>query len=205
MIDAFAKAVGGTLAHVTASANLSSIKATGLLPASHLATAAGVPHADIALRDHRMQVGPATFNHQKPILHGLNAAHRVLDGHTPKSWAQQLDTRVFLWPERKGRAFAKSIQRDLDITILWLDTVKLAEALHDHIDLSPINSGNFTQGGAHAHRGDWLYVPLSAGLDTFRQNRTKRGLKSTPDSITEISLRRPIAPDLLGTLLIGHD
>ncbi|MBY5932782.1 hypothetical protein KUV51_07205 [Tateyamaria omphalii] len=205
MTGAFVNAVGGKLAHVTASTNLPSIKATGLLPASNLATAAGIPHANIALRNHRMQVGPATLNHQKPILHGLRAAHRVLDGHTPESWAHQLDQRVFLWPERKGHAFAASIKRDLDITILWLDATKLAEALHDHIDLSPINSGNFTQGGAHARRGDWLYVPLTAGLDTFRQNRSKRGLKHTPDSVTEISLRCPIAPDLLADVTIGHD
>lgn len=205
MIASFVKAVGGRLAHVTASANLQSIKATGLLPASHLAVAAGIPLDDITLRNQRMQVATATLNHQKPILRGLNAAHRILDGHTPRSWAQQLDQRVFLWPERRGQAFAKSIERDLEITILWLDTAKLAETLRDYIDLSPINSGNFTHGGAHAHRGDWLYVPLTAGLDTFRQNRRKRGLKSTADSVTEISLNCPIAPNLLRTLLIRYD
>ncbi|WP_254684940.1 DUF4433 domain-containing protein [Tateyamaria omphalii] len=197
--------MGGKVAHVTASSNLPSIHAHGLLPANTLAAQEGIDHTELALRDHRMQVGAARLNHQKPILHGLKAAHRILDGHTPASWAHHLDTRVFLWPERKGRAFAASIQRDLDITILWLDTAKLATALRDHIDLSPINSGNFTQGGAHARRGDWLYVPLSAGLDTFRQNRCKRGLKTTPDTVTEISLRCPIAPDLLADLLIRHD
>ncbi|MEX0365162.1 MAG: hypothetical protein AB3N22_03775 [Ruegeria sp.] len=199
------QAVGGKLAHVTASTNLSSIHANGLLSAHDLAVRAGMDPDTLALRDHRMQVGTATLNHQKPILHGLNAAKRVLDGHTPVSWARQLDRRIFLWPERKGQAFAKSIQRDLDITILWLDTKKLAGALYDHIDLSPINSGNFTQGGAHARRGDWLYVALAAGLASFHHNRSKRGLKRTPDSVTEISLRCPIAPDLMRDLLIGHD
>ncbi|MEX0310365.1 MAG: hypothetical protein AB3N17_08965, partial [Tateyamaria sp.] len=144
------QAVGGKLAHVTASTNLSSIHANGLLSAHDLAVRADMDPDTLALRDHRMQVGTATLNHQKPIVYGLNAAERVLDDHTPVSWARQLDRRIFLWPERKGQAFAKSIQRDLDITILWLDTEKLAEALYDHIDLSPINSGNFTQGGAHA-------------------------------------------------------
>ncbi|KIC48954.1 hypothetical protein [Tateyamaria sp. ANG-S1] len=205
MIGDFVKAVGGTIAHVTASTNVRSIRAKGLRPASQLAADAGIDPTDIALRNHRMQVGPATLNHQKPILHGLNAAHRVLDDHTPESWAHQLDQRVFLWPERKGQAFAASIKRDLAITILWLNTTKLAEAFREHIDLSPINSGNFTQGGAHARRGDWLYVPLAAGLDAFRHNRSKRGLKRTPDTVTEISLRCPIAPDLLTDLLIGHD
>lgn len=205
MTHPFVKAVGERLAHVTASENLPSIRTHGLLPAETLAHHAGLNPSALALRNERMRIGRATLNHQKPILHGIKAAHRVLDGHTPHSWAQQLDQRIFLWPERKGQAFAKSIARDLDITILWLDTAKLADALADHIDLSPINSGNFTQGGAHAQRGDWIYVPLTSGLATFRHNRSKRGLKRTPDSVTEISLRCPIAPSLLGTLLMAHD
>ncbi|MEM8654600.1 MAG: hypothetical protein AAGF36_07620, partial [Pseudomonadota bacterium] len=87
MIDAFIKAVGDTVAHVTASTNLPSILQNGLLPAQTLAKSAGLARNHIALRDHRMTVGPATLNHQKPILHGLNAATRVLDGYTPQSWA----------------------------------------------------------------------------------------------------------------------
>ncbi|MEM8654640.1 MAG: hypothetical protein AAGF36_07820 [Pseudomonadota bacterium] len=87
MIDAFIKAVGDTVAHVTASTNLPSILQNGLLSAEALAQDAGRGPAEIALRDNRMQVGPATLNHQKPILHGLNAATRVLDGYTPQSWA----------------------------------------------------------------------------------------------------------------------
>ncbi|WP_299041538.1 hypothetical protein [uncultured Tateyamaria sp.] len=197
--------MGGTLAHVTASSNLASIHVTGLRPAAQLARDARVDDATIAMRDRRLRIGSATLNHQKPILHGLNAAYRVLDGHTPHSWARQLDTRIFLWPARKGRAFAASIERELDISVLWLDAGRLAQAIGAHIDLSPINSGNFTQGGAHAHRGDWLYVPLTAGLDAFRRNRVKRGLKRTPDTVTEVSLRCPIAPDLLRDLLIRHD
>ena len=153
MIDAITKAVGDRLAHVTAASNLPSIHSNGLLPAAQLAANAHMHPNDIALRSARMSVGSATLNHQRPILHGIKAAARVLDGYTPESWAQQLDTRVFLWPQRRGQAFAKSIARDLDITVLWLDTAKLAQALSDHIDLSPINSGNFTQGGARAHRG----------------------------------------------------
>ena len=205
MIDAITKAVGDRLAHVTAASNLPSIHSNGLLPAAQLAANAHMHPNDIALRSARMSVGSATLNHQRPILHGIKAAARVLDGYTPESWAHQLDTRVFLWPKRKGTAFAKSIKRDIDITVLWFDTAALVAALGDHMDLSPINSGNFTQGGAHARRGDWLYVPLRAGLDSFRQNRMRRGFKNTPDTVTEISLRCPIAPDLLRTLLIAHD
>ncbi|MEL7133698.1 MAG: hypothetical protein AAGK77_14955 [Pseudomonadota bacterium] len=197
--------MGDRLAHVTASANLPSIRAQGLLPAATLAKHAGIAPADITLRRNRMQIGPATLNHQRPILRGLTAAAHILDGYTPEKWAAQLDARIFLWPQRRGHAFAQSIARDLDITILWLDTAKLAATLSDHIDLSPINSGNFTQGGARAQRGDWLYVPLTAGLDAFRHNRTKRGLKRAPDTVTELSLRCPIAPELLRTLLVPDD
>jgi len=205
VIDTFVAAVGDRVAHVTATSNLPSIAQHGLLPAKAWARLAGRRPRDIVLRDHRMQIGAATLNHQKPILQGLAAAHRVLDDHTPDTWAAQLDRRVVLWPAGQGRRFVNSIKRDLDTTVLWLDARALALALGDHIDLSPINSGNFGQGGARALRGDWLYVPLTAGSDAFRQNRTHRGLKPTPDTVREISLRCPIAPDVLRDVTIAHD
>jgi hypothetical protein len=147
----------------------------------------------------------ARLNHQKPILHGRNAANRIVEGHDAASWAAALDRRVFLWPERRGKAFRDSIGRDLPLVVLWLDTEALANALFDVIDLAPINTGNFTQGGAHARRGDWIYVPLSQGLDAFRDNRrTRLGLK-TRDTLAEISLRQGIAPDLLAQLIVDQD
>lgn len=202
MSNAFARSVGGRLAHVTAHVNVPHILADGLLSAEALAQRAGIDPATLPLRTDRRRVGAATLNHQKPIVHGIRAARAMLDGHDPTSWAAQLDRRVFLWPHHKVKRFAASFGRHVDTRVLWLDPVRLAAAMGDQIDLSPLNSGSFEQGASKAVRGDWLYVPLSAGLDRFRTNRQSRGLKATKDVVREVSLRAPIPPDLLREVLI---
>ena len=208
-IAAFRRAAGPRVAHVTAAENLPGILARGLWPAADLARDNGVAEETLALRDHRMVIGQgprrARLNHQKPILHGHNAANRIVEGHNAESWAMALDRRVFLWPERRGKDFKDSIARDLPLAVLWFDSGALAAALFDAIDLAPINTGNFTQGGAHARRGDWIYVPLSRGIDAFRDNRRDRLGHKTRDSIAEISLRRGIPTDLLSRLIVDRD
>ena len=169
--------------------------------------AASVRHAggepdDIVLRSTRQKVGVTTLNHQLPILHGLNAANRVVEGHTAQTWAHQLDRRIFFWPRSKGEAFAKSVQRDVKTKTIWLDAASFADAFMDHIDLCAINSGNFLQGGANALRGDWIYRPLSEGLPAFRIARQNRGLIKGKDAINEVSLRCAIPPDILRGLQI---
>lgn len=130
----------------------------------------------------------ATLNHQLPILHGRDAADSIVDDYDAASWAEQLDTRVFFWPERRGREFAVSIARYVPLKVLWLDTGRLLETCSDRLHLSPINSGNFRQGGAKARRGDWLYVPVTRGMPAFRHNRRRRGLVSSTDQVKELSL-----------------
>ena len=89
----------------------------------------------------------------------------------------------------------------MDIATLWIDTEGLLTHYADQLDLSPINSGNFSQGGAHAQRGDWLFVPVSRGLSAFRENRIARGLATSRDRITELSLRASIPAELLSDIL----
>ena len=209
MIDPtpFVKHLGPRVAHVTAASNLSSIREHGLWSAHELAQATQTQ--DIALRRDRLSLNrngiQATLNHQRPILHGLNAANRMLDGHTPESWAQSLDQRIFFWPEKRGQAFAKSIANDTPIAILWFKTDLIIAEFGDALYLSPINSGNFKQGGANVRRGDWIYTALTDGLEAFRTNRMTRGLKPTPDTVTEISLTRRISASTLNKLLAAVD
>ena len=206
-VDALIRAIGPRVAHCTASENMRGIETHGLQSAANLATRLGHPAPTIALRDDRLRLvqdgETARLNHQRPILYGLEAANRIVDGYDAQSWAEQLDRRIFFWPERRGKAFMASVKRDVPISVLWLDTRGLVERFADHLWLSPLNSGNFTQGGAHAVRGDWLYVPVTAGLDTFRENRRKRGLKGTPDSVVELSLTCPLPATTLKAL--RHD
>lgn len=196
-VEGFSAAVGGRLAHVTLTANIPGIQASGLLPASELARRSGTPAGALVLRDKRQQCGPAVLNHQLPILHGMRAAERMLEGHSPASWSEMLDQRVFFWPSRVNVAFAKSLARDQAQSVLYLDARKIAQHCGDRLFLSPINSGNFKQGGAQARRGDWLFVPLEEGLEAFRSNRMRRGLKKTADSIREISILGAIPEDIL--------
>lgn len=209
IVAEFRRAAGSRVAHVTAAENLAGITARGLIPAAGLAQMCGVGEAALPLRDHRMVIGDgplrARLNHQKPILHGRQAADRIVDGHDAASWAAALDRRVFFWPERRGKDFRKSVGRDLPLVVLWLDTGALAEAMFDAIDLAPINTGNFTQGGAHARRGDWIYVPLSQGIDAFCDNRRRRLGRKRRDSIAEISLRQAIPADVLAQLIVDQD
>ncbi|WP_322893642.1 MULTISPECIES: DUF7002 family protein [unclassified Yoonia] len=203
--DDFIRAVGPRLLHCTARSNVDGIRRNGLLPPDHLADRASRDAAALVLRDTRVILRlpdntTAQLNHQLPILHGLAAANRVIDGHDAASWAQQLDRRVFFWPERKGGAFVDSVTRDTDTALIWFDSGRFFDVLSAHIWLSPLNSGNFTQGGAHARRGDWLYCRATDGIPAFRHNRQARGLIAGTDTVKEVSLTCSLAPDVFVSL-----
>jgi hypothetical protein len=201
------RALGPRLLHVTARSNAESIERLGLWPPATLAERAGVDPASIVLRRERVQLslpdGTARLNHQRPILHGLEAANRIVDNHDARTWAMQLDRRVFFWPERPGDRFLESISRDVDVAVLVFDTARFLAMVGARSDLSPINSGNFTRGGARAVRGDWLYVPVAEGLGAFRDNRRKRGLVRAPDAIREVSVRGGIDAETLNHLRVS--
>ncbi|KNG92376.1 DUF7002 family protein [Pseudaestuariivita atlantica] len=199
---AFIKAVGTRLAHVTAASNVALIRKQGLHPAAALARAAKVDPATLALRRTRMELsGGAVLNHQLPIVHGLRAAHREIEGYSPEEWAEQLDSRVFFWPARKGADFAKSIARDVPIATLWFDAGAFYRAHADRIDLAPGNSGNFLQGGSHMRRGDWFYVPATRMAD-FSRNRARQGINKGGDIVKEVSLRGSLSVAELNDLIV---
>ena len=199
-VDQFVAAVGTRIAHVTPAQNLTGITAQGLLSAAMLAQRAGIEPGSITMRQNRLEIGTSLLTHQRPLLQCAAAAERMLEDHNMYSWAAQLDMRVFFWPERKGHAFAKSIARDVEVAVIWLDAARFAAALTDHIDLAPINTGNFCRSGAKVRRGDWIYSPLRSGLQAFRSNRQMRGLKQNTDIVTEISIRSVISPGLLRSI-----
>ncbi|MEL6840064.1 MAG: hypothetical protein AAFP85_12285 [Pseudomonadota bacterium] len=198
--------IGETVIHVTAASNLPLIEKHGLLPAATLARRANVRPNDILLRKDRRVLqtdfGTAMLNHQKPIVHGSPKAGQNLDGISLRDWIRQLDERVFFWPEKRGADFAASIAADTPIVFLTLSTRRLLAAFPDHIDLAPINSGNFRQGGAYALRGPWVYVPAKAGLRSFQTSRRERGLVKSLDPVREISLRCAIDAVTLRSLRV---
>ncbi|EBA11728.1 DUF7002 family protein [Roseobacter sp. CCS2] len=199
-------ALGPTLVHVTPASNLPLIRQYGLMPAAQLAARADQDASDIMLRKDRRVVqtdfGRCTLNHQKPIVHGTVKQGQSLDGISREDWARQLDERVFFWPGNKGHDFAKSIASDTATATINISTARFLERFAGQIDLAPINTGNFRQGGANTLRGDWIYVPATDGYQSFRKNRQARGLVKTPDVVKEISLRGAISADDLADLRV---
>lgn len=196
---AFIKLCGSSVFHVTAAQNASNIRARGLMPAAALATIAGVDPERIALRNERRTiVGTTTLNHQKPLRMGRGKESTFLEGHSLKSWAMQLDCRVFFAPHKKLDALQGSF--DVETTTFEIDSGTLFDALKEHVWLSPINSGNADR--RPVLRGDWIYAPATAAPDAFRRNRVNRGLVKKADRVQEISLTCAIGPQLLKSMLV---
>ena len=162
------------------------IERRGLLPPAELARRAGIDLEEVLLRRHRLELalpdGPAVLNHQGPLLMGRNKD--FIDGGDVRGWARQLDERVFLWPGGARKTFVASVEGAVPIT---LDAGPLYDRIGERIDLSPINSGQASR--RPIRRGPWLYVPATAGAETFRENRRGRGLVRSPDNVTEVSVR----------------
>jgi hypothetical protein len=198
--DDFAGLVGDTIVHATYAVNLPSITTLGLMPPAMLAARAGVDTATLIRRTTppRFVIDGRTvrLNDQRQLEKGRNQP--FLDGHTLDSWSAQLDARVFFLPGREADAtpFVRSLGPDAQL--IRLDSRRFFAAFAPDLWLSPINSGNADRRAAL--RGDWIYVPVSASVVDFRRNRMRRGLKSTADSVAEISIRHPIPPDLLAQL-----
>lgn len=197
----FLYAVGDTLTHFTPAQNMDGIRALGLMPPATLARLGGVDPARLVLRHRPVEFTalghPVRLNHQRPLLMGRGKDALFLEDHTLESWSAQLDTRVFLWRGQQGDAFARSLPdgtKRLD-----LDAGTLFDALEAHIFMSPINSGNAAR--RPAKRGDWLYVPAGGKRHLLRENRKRRGLVRSYDTVKEISLTCTIAPNLLQRLL----
>ena len=198
--DAFLALAGPRLVHVTPARNAPGLAAMGLCRPATLARLAGRDPAGIALRRETVTLitpaGVAELNHQRPLLAGHRQA--FLDGTDLAGWAAALDRRVFFWPGRARAAFDASLSARSPSLHLHLDAGALYDLFADRLDLSPINSGNATRRAAP--RGDWLYVPATEA-ERFRDNRRTRGLKRSPDSLVELSLRDDIAPDVLSSVL----
>lgn len=202
----FARRVGDYLVHVTLAENLAGIERYGLLRPLRLAEMCGVPADKIALRDEAVALRADSFsarlNHQKPLLAGRNQVSTFLDEHTLESWAQQLDERVFFWPQRRGAAFAASLKDRGAQAVLAFDSRRFFETFSGRIDLAPINTGSAMRRASL--RGDWIYVPARDGWDTFAKNRMSRGLTASRDSVVELSLRDDVLPELLTELRVQN-
>ncbi|MEO0612833.1 MAG: hypothetical protein AAFY83_05935 [Pseudomonadota bacterium] len=190
----FKALVGTHLLHITLAENRPGIEHQGLLRPASLARLAGRNPDDLLLRKNPVKLSgeimTATLNHQRPLRAGAQRDGDFLDNHDLRSWAAQLDERVFLWPQREGKAFQNSLKDRGAHHVFSLDAERLFETFFHAMDIAPINTGNATR--HPAKRGDWIYTPVSASAETFRNKRRTRGLIRGKDRVVEVSIRADI-------------
>ncbi|MEL7041590.1 MAG: hypothetical protein AAGL90_08705 [Pseudomonadota bacterium] len=142
------------------------------------------------------------LNHQKPLLAGRRRVADFLEGHSLRSWAAQLDRRIFFWPRTHRRDFTSSLTDRGAVAVLQCDARRLFDLAADRLDLAPINTGSAMRRAAY--RGDWIYVPATQSLEQFEHNRRIRGLSRGRDRVVEVSLRRDLSADEIARLFDLH-
>ncbi|MEM6654038.1 MAG: hypothetical protein AAF582_15675 [Pseudomonadota bacterium] len=204
--DEFARLVGGVLSHVTLTRNLPGIRENGLMSAASLLARHGSTIEIQTPRNHAASLHEGAqevmLNHQKPLLAGRHRVADFLEGHSLRSWAAQLDRRIFFWPRTHRREFTSSLTDRGAIAVLQCDARRLFDLAADRLDLAPINTGSAMRRAAY--RGDWIYVPATQSLEQFENNRRIRGLSRRPDRVVEVSLRRDLSADETARLFDIH-
>ena len=176
-----------------------SIARRGLLPASALldlfevdperrrALVAAPRRAEAPLA--HPEYGGAVLSDNLPLSERALAG--CLDGGlTPEDWLCLLNARVFFWADADGlaRLLGARVNRARARTVLAFDTLGLARAHAERVELSPINSGSTIR--RPARRGPATFTPMLAmGYAEWRRQRGGR------DRILEVIVRGSV-PDI---------
>ncbi len=112
------------------------------------------------------------------------------DGLTPQDWLRLLNERVFFWADENGlaRLLRARMNRGRPREVLVFDTLGLARAHAERVEISPINSGATIR--RPARRGLTTFTPLLA--KSYADWQTQRGRR---DRILEVVVRGGI-PDI---------
>ena len=128
------------------------------------------------------QHGRIVINDNKPM--SANALQKCLDdGLMPKDWLQILNQRVFFWSSENGlnRLLGAKMNQNRRRLVLVIDTLKLATAYVDQMELCPINSGSTIR--KPARRGLETFTPLTdLSYKAWQRKRGKR------DKILEVTI-----------------
>lgn len=138
--------------------------------------------------------GKAIINDNLP-LNEKSLTNCLDHGLTPADWLRILNSRVFFWSSQDGldRLLGARLNRDRVREVLVVDTLSLAKAYADHIELCPINSGATIRKAAR--RGLNTFSPL--GQYSFNEWSKLRGQR---DQIREITVRDAV-PDITNYIL----
>jgi hypothetical protein len=159
------------LFHVTVPENLPGIRARGLLtaarlvdlfdvsPAARAAIVARPRPARVTLR--HATYGTAIINDNTPLSEAA-LARCLDDGLAPLDWMAMLNTRVFFWAQADEvpTLTGARLNRRRRLAVLEIDTLGLARAHADRVEISPINSGSTIR--RPARRGHATFRPLAA-------------------------------------------
>jgi hypothetical protein len=97
------------------------------------------------------------------------------DGLSPADWLVLLNRRVFLWPSRQAveGLLAARANRGRTKLVVEFDTLSLAAAHRDRVEIAPINTGNTRR--RPARRGLSIFTPLDRhSYDDWRRLRGGR-------------------------------
>lgn len=186
------------LYHVTDPANLEGILRHGLLSTSSILSLHGwsEPDHDAFVRSRRSEptvllhqdLGRAVITDNLPLLEGP-LVQCLNDGLTPADWCVKLNERVFFFvgeADLEGLLNAAATRMQ-DRLVLVVNTLSVAAAYADRMELSPINSGNSRR--QPARRGHGTFTPLLRhSYAQWRRLRVEQGEKTSPDSIKEVTI-----------------
>jgi hypothetical protein len=183
------------------------IRQDGLMSAKALIAAYAVPTADRETLGscRRPQSVPlaragrpgAVLRDQKPMSD--TALLKCLQGGlTPRDWYELLNSHTFFWlsRDRIWRLLGARAYRDVNQTVLTVDTRSLIAAHRARIRLSPMNSGSTIQN------------PLPRGLNTFKriedfQFHERAKTRGAASNVVELLVEEAV-PDIANHVLAVH-
>ena len=195
------------LYHLTHRHNLACIRACGLLSASALLKKFGKSDTERQRIETERRAtslhleyagGCATISDNAPI--SMASLAGCLDnGLTPQDWLRELNRRVFFWVDeaRLQKLILAKNNRGQEKSVLVLNTLTVAQAYSDKIELCAINSGATVRRAAR--RGTGTFTPL--GRFSYEAWRALRGGR---DSICEVTFTDAI-PDVFSHVIEVRD
>ena len=200
------------LFHVTQRGSWPSIRRRGLLPTSRLLDLFEITGEDRArlervrrpssVRISHAVHGTAVITDQLPMTEAA-LARCLDDGLVPADWLALLNRRVFFWADEAGlaRLVNARANRGRPLEVLVVDTLPLARAHAERVELSPINSGATLR--RPARRGPSTFTPLlELPYDAWRRQRGGRDrvrevtvLAGVPDIDRHVVEVRHVGPD----------
>ena len=181
------------LFHVTTPGAWPLIKRYGLLPTAALLELFGVEpvrrdalvsrRRPASVPVHHPSLGEAMITDNVPLSEAA-LARCLDDGLSPSDWLRMLNARVFFWVDR-GRLdglLNARLNRGRAREVLTFETLSLARAHAERVEISPINSGSTIR--KPARRGLATFTPLLA--TEYREWQRRRGARDTIVEVTVV-------------------